>query len=82
MEVKLKFPQKEQVTTINPCILCSDIFRKPFFDLLSSFCVRSLLLNSAGVWGAVSSQWVQGRVLVGSRGEAPGSSENTVPQGV
>ena len=37
IEVKLKFTPKEQVTTINPCILYSDAFRKPFFDLLSSF---------------------------------------------
>ena len=30
-------PQKEQVTTINSCILYSDVFRKPFSSFLSSF---------------------------------------------
>ena len=34
-EVKLKFTQKGQVTTLSPCILYSDVFRKPSSDLLS-----------------------------------------------
>ena len=37
IEVKLKFTQKVQLTTINPCILYSNILPKPFFDLMSSF---------------------------------------------
>ena len=70
-------PQKKQVTTINPCILCSDAFRKPSSDLL--ICVRSLLLSSAGVWGRCKPPVGPGRSPGGGPGgKAPGSSEDTV----
>ena len=72
-------PQKEQVTAINPCIFNSAVMHFESRPLIYPYlCKVSIAQFSWDLWAPVSPQWVQGRALVGFRGKAPGSSEDTV----
>ena len=71
-------PQKEEVTTINPCILYSHVFRKPSSDVLPPLCKASIARFS---WGPGRCNAPVGPVQSpggGPGSKAPGSSDNTV----